>query len=176
MQMNMEASGKGKTLCTSMFVFCLLLGALGGCGGNSTVIPTPSSVPSIPTETLYAPPSVINTPTPVCLNGLTFVSDLTVPDNTIVSPGSILDKQWLVLNSGTCNWDDRYRLRLINGDSLEASSEQALYPARAGVQATVEITFTAPLVAGSYLSQWQAFDINGNPFGDSFYIKITVQP
>jgi hypothetical protein len=110
------------------------------------------------------------------MNGLTFISDLTIDDDTVVTPGSSLDKQWLVQNSGTCNWDGRYRLRLINDVALGALPEQALYPARAGLQATVRINFTAPMDAGTYTSDWQAFDISGIPFGDSFYVKIVVQP
>jgi hypothetical protein len=92
------------------------------------------------------------------MNGLTFISDLTIDDDTVVTPGSSLDKQWLVQNSGTCNWDGRYRLRLINDVALGALPEQALYPARAGLQATVRINFTAPMDAGTYTSDWQAFD------------------
>ena len=75
-----------------------------------------------------------------------------------MAPGSTLDKQWLVQNSGDCNWDARYRLRLISGDALGAATEQALYPARAGTQATLRILFTAPQEAGDYVSEWQAFD------------------
>jgi hypothetical protein len=100
---------------------------------------------------------------------------VTIPDYSIVAPGSTLDKQWLVQNSGSCNWDNRYRLRLIEGDALGASPEQALFPARAGLQATLRIVFTAPPEAGEYLSEWQAFDAQGIPFGESFFIKIVVQ-
>jgi hypothetical protein len=106
---------------------------------------------------------------------LAFVDDLTIPDYTIVAPGSMLDKQWLVQNSGSCNWDGRYRLRLVGGDALSAFPEQALYPARAGMQATLWIVFTAPLEAGEYFSEWQAFDARGIPFGESFLIRIIVQ-
>jgi hypothetical protein len=100
---------------------------------------------------------------------------VTIPDGTVVAHGSTLDKQWLVQNSGDCNWDSRYRLRLISGDALGAASEQALYPARAGTQATLRILFTAPQEAGAYVSEWQAFDANGIPFGESFFMKIEVQ-
>ena len=93
----------------------------------------------------------------------------------MVAPGSLLDKQWLVQNSGDCNWDSRYRLRLISGDALGAATEQALYPARAGTQAAIRMLFTAPQDSGVYVSEWQAFDPNGVPFGKSFYIKIEVQ-
>jgi hypothetical protein len=87
----------------------------------------------------------------------------------------MLDKQWLVQNSGDCNWDGNYRLRLISGDALGASTEQALYPARAGTQATLRILFTAPQKVGGYISEWQAFNAHGIAFGASFFIKIEVQ-
>jgi hypothetical protein len=92
-----------------------------------------------------------------------------------MAPGTKLDKQWLVQNNGDCNWDTRYRLRLISGDALGASAEQALYPARAGTQATLRILFTAPQVTGEYISEWQAYNADGIAFGKSFFIKIEVQ-
>src|SRR5512135_537297 len=48
-------------------------------------------------------PTIIPTIDPkVCSKNLTFVQDLTVPDNTVTTFGLTLDKQWLVQNSGTC--------------------------------------------------------------------------
>jgi hypothetical protein len=168
----------------SIFSFFLLF--LAACttppaSAPATVTPTPIPLPSptpIPpavTSVPLIPLPVVPTSTPVCVNGLTFASDATIPDGTVVSAGSSLDKQWLVQNSGSCNWDDRYRVRLISGDPLGAAAEQSLYPARAGSQATLRIVFTAPADAGDYVSEWQAFDFNGIPFGDTFFIKITVQ-
>jgi hypothetical protein len=124
-----------------------------------------------PTASLPPPP----TSTLTCTNDLRFIDDVTIPDNTSVAPGALLDKQWLVENDGNCNWDDRYRLRLINGEALGAEPEQALFPARAGATATLQILFTAPQTPGTYLSEWQAFDANGIPFGASFFIKVIVQ-
>jgi hypothetical protein len=86
-----------------------------------------------------------------------------------------MDKRWLVQNSGSCNWEYRYRLRFINGDALDATLEQALFPARAGMQATLQILFLVPMETGEYISEWQAFDPNGIPFGDPFFMKITLQ-
>jgi hypothetical protein len=117
----------------------------------------------------------VPTSTPLCTDNLTFISDVTIPDGTVVAPGSTLDKQWLVQNSGDCNWDASYHLRLISGNALGTSTDQVLYPARAGTQATLRILFTAPQEAGEYISEWQAFDPNGIAFGESFYIKIEVQ-
>jgi len=121
------------------------------------------------------PPAFVGlTPTP-CTNNLTFLQDNTVPDNTTVSAGAQIDKQWLVQNSGTCNWDISYRLRHIGGDALGAPTEQTLYPARTGTQATIRILFTAPPEAGTYESAWQAFGSDGNAFGDPVFLKIIVQ-
>ena len=110
-----------------------------------------------------------------CINNLKFITDVTVPDNSTFLFGEIIDKQWLVENNGTCNWDSNYRLRHAGGASLGAPEEIALYPARAGTQATLQIIFTAPFTADFFVSEWQAFDGNGVAFGDPIYIKIKVQ-
>ena len=80
-----------------------------------------------------------------------------------------------VQNSGTCNWDSTYRLKLVGGDTMNAAPEQTLYPARANSQATIRILFTAPYLAGTYKSSWQAFAPDGAPFGDSLFIEVIVQ-
>lgn len=143
------------------------------------ILPTTTSVPQIFTSTPETPTSSIPptlTATPPCTNDLTFIADATIPDGTTVSPGSSIDKQWLVNNSGTCNWDERYRLKWIGGDPLGATSEQALYPARAGTEVTLRILFTASSDLGIYESAWQAFGPDGVAFGDPVFLKITVSP
>lgn len=162
-------------------IFFLCLTALAACAPAPS--PTPYRPPPPaqnatppPTATLPRPtvePLAENAP---CTNDLAFVDDLTLPDYTVVAPGSLLDKQWLVQNSGSCNWDGRYRLRYVGGYTMGAAEEQALYPAVAGAQVTIRILFTAPAEAGEYVSIWQAFDADGLPFGDAFLIRIIVQP
>jgi len=154
---------------------------LTACKGQSSPSPSPAPIssPSSTQEQPTATPTVLQpvvpSPTPTCNNDLAFLNDVTIPDDTIVAPGSKLDKQWLVQNSGNCNWDTHYRLRLISGDALGAPTEQALYPARTGTEATIRILFTAPQETGEYVSEWQAFDASGIAFGQSFFIKIEVQ-
>jgi hypothetical protein len=121
-------------------------------------------------------PTVFPTVNPAdCTNNLTFLEDVTIPDNMFATFGLTLDKQWLVENSGTCHWNAAYRLKNIGGAALGASGEVALYPARAGTRATIRILFTAPFTEGVYESAWQAMDANGNAFGDPIYIRIAVQ-
>lgn len=136
-----------------------------------TTTPIPALFTAVPT------PTVTITPTAgPCTDNFSFIEDATVEDGTSFLPGASIDKQWLVQNSGTCNWDDTYRLKWVGGDPMGAAEEQALYPARAGTQATLRVTFTAPAESGSYESAWQAVDPNGNFFGDLVFIKIVVAP
>jgi hypothetical protein len=134
------------------------------------------ATPVIPTSTPQPEPISSPTATPPCTDGLAFVEDATIPDGTTVSPGSSIDKRWLVQNNGTCNWDSRYRLKFVGGLEMGATTEQALYPARGGAQATFRITFTAPTEPGEYSTAWQAIDPNGEPFGDAIFMKIQVSP
>ena len=119
--------------------------------------------------------SSILTTTPACTPNLLYLEDLTIPDGTVVEPGKLLDKRWLVENNGSCNWDDQYSLTLLVGPNLGAPVEQALFPARSGTQATVRILFTAPEEPGMYRSAWQAQDSQSNLFGDPIYVDIIVQ-
>jgi hypothetical protein len=175
------------------WVYLLALLALGGCGlltgrdGNSTqtsglyLPPTPAGSPIPPGGNLVASTATSASPTtapalPVnCTNSLVYLEDITIPDGSPASLGEVLDKQWKVENAGTCNWDSSYRIKLIAGPPLEAPSEQALYPARSGSQATIRIIFTAPDEAGRYRSAWQAYDPQGAPFGDPIFIEFVVE-
>jgi len=129
-------------------------------------------VQTTPVPTIIIPTATIN-PTD-CVNNLIFVEDLTIPDNTPIAYGATLDKQWLVQNNGTCDWNAGYRLKYIGGAVLGAPDEIALYPAKSGTQATIQITFTAPFEDGKYESAWQAFDPNGFAFGDPIFMRIEV--
>ena len=172
------------------FVLFTLLSAslLAACGcrkGASTPIPyrpptleaAATPLPTLPPESYVENPPV-ETPAPTvapeCNNGLFFIEDLTIPDGTQVAPGTMLDKRWRVQNTGTCNWDEHYRLKEIAGPELGSVPEQRLYPARSGSEATIRIQFTAPEEAGTYRSAWQAYDPEDRPFGDPFFIEVVV--
>ncbi len=142
---------------------------------TATLIPnTPFPTPTFP-AVLSATETPVATPLVACANELSFVQDLTVPDGSVIPPGGSIDKQWLVQNSGTCSWDSRYRFKLVGAEALGALTEQALYPAKAGSQATLRILFTAPAEPGTYQSAWQAFAPDGSIFGDAVFMQIIVE-
>jgi hypothetical protein len=126
-----------------------------------------------------ATPTIINTPRPVvtlaCSDNLKYLNDITIMDGTVVQPGQVLDKRWLVENNGSCNWNARYRLQLVDGSSMGVPEEQALFPARSGVQAEIRMVFIAPSESGVIYSAWQAYNPEGQSFGDPFYIEIVVE-
>jgi hypothetical protein len=176
---------------TSPLAVILILLFLSAC--SSVATPTPFRPPTVqppliePTFLIRPTQEIVviqSTPLPTifptvnpeeCINNLTFIDDLTIPDNMFTTFGLALDKQWLVENSGTCDWNSGYRLRHIGGGALGAPEEIALYPAQAGTQATIQILFTAPFTEGVYESAWQAVDPDGAAFGDPIYIRISVQ-
>ena len=129
-------------------------------------------VQTTPLPTIILPTATSNPAD--CISNLTFLSDITIPDGTYITYGATVDKQWLVQNSGTCNWNAGYRLRYIGGASLGASDQLALYPAKSGTQAVIQVSFSAPFSNGDYESAWQAFDPQGLAFGDPIYMRITV--
>jgi len=142
---------------------------------STQTLPTTTPVPAI--YTAVPTPTATVTPTEApCTNNLEFIQDVTIPDGTSIPIGAIIDKQWLINNNGTCDWDSTYRLKWIGGDPLGAEQEQALYPARAGTQITLQVTFTAPTAEGTYESAWQAYGPDGAAFGDPIYMKIIVSP
>ena len=115
-------------------------------------------------------------PTPDCTDILSFLEDISIPDGTVVQPGEILDKRWLVANTGTCNWNDQYRIELLSGPAMGAEPEQAMFPARSGTRFNLRLQMVAPAETGTFRSAWQAVNPQGQFFGDPFYIDIVVEP
>ncbi len=173
----------------NLWVIVLLSLLIGGCSGldrgndvDLYLPPTPafgatppaSRATPTPTPDQASTQPTLPTPTPPCTDSLRYIEDVSIPDGSQVTSGESLDKRWNVENNGTCNWDKGYNLKLIAGPELGAPSEQALYPARSGSQATIRILFTAPTEPGVYRSAWQAYNPDGRPFGDPVFIEIQV--
>lgn len=184
--MDADTHGFSKVVSAFIFIFLWLITACAPTStptpfrpptksGPTAILSTTTPVPQLFIPTFESSPTpTIPTAIPPCTDNLTFVNDATVPDGTIISPGASIDKQWIVSNSGSCNWDARYRLKWIGGDTLGAA-EQALFPARAGTQATLRVIFIAPNEIGNYESAWQAYGPDGAAFGDPVYVKIVVE-
>ena len=112
-------------------------------------------------------------------NNSAYVSDVTIPDGTVLKPGVNFEKVWRVQNTGTCTWDDGYKLVFIGGD-------QALDPptfefnraedfVAGGETADIGVTLTAPLADGDYTATWRMQSDTGVFFGTLLTVVIKVQ-
>jgi hypothetical protein len=61
-----------------------------------------------------------------CKPSMTFMRDLSLPDGTMIAPGSPFEKAWLVKNTGTCAWSAKYAVSLVGGDVLAEPKSQPI--------------------------------------------------
>jgi hypothetical protein len=143
----------------------------------TAMVPTSVTTIALVTPPFLESPIPEQLPTQVepCNDNLLFLEDTTIPDWTLLKPGSEVDKKWLVQNTGTCNWDQGYTLRLISGEGLSVEIEQKLFPARANSKAIIQVFFNAPMNPGTFHGVWQAYNSIGQPFGDQITILMVVE-
>jgi hypothetical protein len=137
-------------------------------GGNGIPVTGGTAVP--PTGGTSAP---VATSGPQCTS-LTYVNDATIPDGTVMAPGTAFTKTWTVRNTGTCPWTTDYKLTFINGESMGGTSVALTAPTPAGAQAQLSVNLTAPVIPGNYTGAWQLVDPQGNRFGDMITVVIVV--
>src|SRR5512140_1350317 len=58
--------------------------------------------------------------TPSCLRSK-FVTDVTVPDYTVMTPAQVFTKTWRMQNNGTCPWQAGFQVILIGGVAMGGS-------------------------------------------------------
>jgi hypothetical protein len=141
-----------------------------------TGTPTPTETP-MSTET--STPAVTNTaaataiPTGTCY-GLTFVSDVTIPDNTKMTPSEEFTKTWRVRNSGSCAWDSGFKFNFTGGEAMGGSSVTLGSAVQPGKETDLSVSLTAPSSAGTYRGNWRMTTTSGTYFGDEVYVLIVV--
>src|SRR3972149_916600 len=70
------------------------------------------------TQISAAPPPPPPTATPGCTDLSQYVSDVTIPDNTQMTPGQNFTKTWRLRNSGTCTWTTAYDAVFVDGNAM----------------------------------------------------------
>ncbi|MBN1452213.1 MAG: hypothetical protein JW963_14455 [Anaerolineales bacterium] len=148
----------------------IVLSACGGQAAQATETPTavpattaPPALPATNTPTEVVVPVTGETPTPLptatefvpenpadCVNKATFVSDITIPDNSTVIAGSAFTKTWRVQNAGTCIWWSGYTLTHYSEQAMSAPASVPLPVTNPGETADISVDLVAPSVAGTY--------------------------
>lgn len=156
------------------FAIILLAGiVLSACGGQaaqatetatappSATAPSPTNTPTEEVVPVTGETEETNTPSPTltafvpenpadCVNKASFVSDITIPDNSNVTAGSAFTKTWRVQNSGTCIWWSGYTLQHYSEEAMSAPASVPLPVTNPGETADLSVDLIAPSVAGAY--------------------------
>lgn len=112
-------------------------------------------------------------------NNSAFIADVTYEDGTVIKPGINFEKIWRVQNTGTCTWDDGYKLVFIAGDkaldpyNFEFKRSEDFVAG--GETADLGIDLTSPLKAGSYSATWRMQSDTGVFFGTLLTVVIEVK-
>lgn len=152
---------------------------------TAAAISTPSSMPTLSplpqispilTRTITPTSRVANTVPPVtssCDNSA-YVSDVTIPDGTVIAPGGGFTKTWSIRNAGTCDWSTSYALAFLSGSAMDGSTTKLSASVSAGDAVNISVGMYAPKTAGTYTGYWRMQNAVGTFFGESVFVKIVV--
>jgi len=84
------------------------------------------------------------------VNKASFVSDVTIPDNSNLTAGEAFTKTWRVQNSGTCIWWSGYTLQHYSENAMSAPASVPIPVTNPGETADISVDLVAPTVPGSY--------------------------
>jgi Tol biopolymer transport system component len=131
---------------------------------------TPATLPPVATPTSFRPSSGD------CTLDADFGADVTVPDDTVFSPGAQFIKTWRIRNSGTCDWESGYKLVFVQGDLMDGEETVAVPATPAGSTVDVSVNLVAPAEPGTYQGHWELRTPEGSQFGryDTYFVRIVV--
>ena len=106
--------------------------------------------------------------------GLSFVSDVTIPDNTPVTAGQAFTKTWKVKNAGSCPWDAGFKFAFTGGEQMGGASYTLPSVVAAGAVTDISVALTAPNKTGTLRGNWRMSTAAGQFFGDEVYVQVVV--
>ncbi|MHC4610910.1 MAG: NBR1-Ig-like domain-containing protein, partial [Planctomycetota bacterium] len=127
-----------------------------------------------------APPSGPTQAAPVgsvpgsCADDSLFLTDITIPDGTVLSANATFVKTWEIQNTGTCTWDG-YNLVWISDARMNAAISTPVGRVEPGQTIQVSVTLVAPPAPGEHRANFQMQNASGARFGDMPYVIVIVQ-
>jgi hypothetical protein len=172
-----------QTYAVATFASALTLTAIAAPTNTPVFSPTPAvTIQPLVTNTSGTPFAAATTPvapvggvaaTASCY-GLTFVSDVTIPDNTQMDPGETFTKTWKVQNSGSCAWDAGFKFQSSGGNAMGATAFTLPSSVASGATYDISVPMTAPSTAGTVRGNWRMSTAAGQFFGDEVFVQIVV--
>jgi hypothetical protein len=106
--------------------------------------------------------------------GLSFVSDVTIPDNTPVTSGQSFTKTWKVKNAGSCAWDAGFKFSFTGGEQMGGTTYTLPSSVAAGAVTDISVAMTAPNKTGTLRGNWRMSTAGGQFFGDEVYVQVVI--
>jgi hypothetical protein len=135
---------------------------------TQTQMPTTAATSGLPATAAAVSSQPTNTPKPgACTDFASYIGDITIPDGTMVPPGTQFVKTWSIRNAGSCTWTSDYTLVWTGGDMKGPSNSYQLTTSNIlpGQTAHVSVTLTAPTSFIKYRSFWKLMNKNKQIFG-----------
>ena len=145
-----------------------------------TLTPFPTQTPvNTPTITptfifLLSTPTDTATPTVTICDDAIYVSDVTIKDGTVESPGQSFVKTWALQNTGSCTWNTGYTLNFVGGTQMGGTNTNIDGSVVPGELMQISVTLTAPTAAGKYTGKWRLNNDSGEFFGETVAVVINV--
>ena len=153
--------------------------------GLSLPTDTPSpATPDSSTTTTPGTPGGTGTAIPAgvssggtCQDSALMIADVTVPDDTRMSPGETFTKTWRFMNNGKCKWSG-YSIAFVAGDRMASPDTAPVPEAEPGTTVDVSVELSAPSADGSYTGFYELRKANGEtlPIGieNTFWVRILI--
>ncbi len=163
-----------RTIKTFMFLtiisFCFFFSS---CTPKITETPTVIPTAKLPTRIAATlEPVEIETD---CVNSFYYLDDVNYQDGTEVEAGSVFLKEWEVQNNGSCDWNEKYRLRFVSGDQMGAPDSVPIPSVIVGSKGKLSVELQASKEPGTYRSVWKVFGSDNRSFGETVYVEIVVK-
>lgn len=178
----------------TLFVFLLFTFPSLACqlfsGGAETAVATPNSTIIIPTA-LNPPPTLATTHTltpeaspsstppatetpTVCSYATTFLADVTIPDDSELSPGAAFTKTWRLRNSGNCPLPEGTTWVFTDGAAMSSVASYAMPTLAPNETAVISVNLTAPTNPGNYIAYWQVRLPDGTILRTRYFVRIII--
>ncbi len=164
-----------QTYAVATFSGGLTQTALAAPTNTPTATSTVTPIPTIATLANILPlaTTISANPTSSC-NMMAYVSDVTIPDNTPMTPGQAFTKTWKIKNSGSCAWEAGYKFAFTGGDAMSGATYTLPQSVPANSVVDISVAMVAPNTAGSIRGNWRMSTAAGQFFGDEVYLVILV--
>jgi hypothetical protein len=167
----------------------VLISSCGTATPTATVAPatptvTDTPIPLVPTSTETEMPTETPAPTATstavpCTPDSAFVTDLNLPDGSLVSPGETVTKSWRIENDGDCTWTTDYTWEQIDatGNRFTGVPLGIFLPGPVPPGGRLDISVEIRLDSGAslgevYTARFQMRSPEGDLFGTHPYARV----